>query len=253
MMLVRSFAFLRIAAFLTCIPAAAQFAEPILSWSAVPNPAGTVSLKLDFVTPVGQTTGVNTQAIPESRLEVGLGRGFETVFQMPFLRVSEPDRSSVLAGGQFSLALRYLVAGSPTAKYAISISGRLEVPTGNSMVVGNATQLMPMMLAEWHALPRLLLYSNIAWNTTISGTPRFANFQHANAVVWVACRQFMPVLEVAGSTNTLNGNTQLVIQPEVMIARAERLELKAGLSVALIPTPHYAIRSQIAWFWGKRR
>jgi hypothetical protein len=76
------------------------------------------------------------------------------------------------------------------------------------MVVGNATQLMPMMLAEWHALPRLLLHSNIAWNTTISGTTRFANFQHANAVVWLARRQFMPVLEVPAaqilSTVTLN-------------------------------------------------
>ena len=247
------FGYLWIAAFLTCMPAAAQLTEPILTRTAVPNPAGTVSLKLDFVNSVGETTGVNTQAIPEARLEVGMGRGFEAVFQMPLLRVSEPDGSSVLAGGQFSVALRYLVAGSATGKYAISILGRLEVPTGDSTVVGNSTQLMPMVLGEWHAARRLLLQSNIAWNTTISGTSaRFANFQHANAVVWLASRHFIPVLEFAGSTNTLNGNSQLVIQPEAIVAQAQRLELKAGLAVALLPTPHYVIRSQIAWFWGKR-
>jgi hypothetical protein len=253
-MLVRSAAHLWIAALLTCIPAAAQFNEPILTRTALPNPAGTVSLKFDFVTPIGQTTGVSSQAIPVSRLDVGLGRGFETVFQLPLLRVSEADGSSVLAGGQFSVALRYLLAGSPTAKYAISVSGRLEVATGNSTVVGNSTQLMPMMLAEWHAVPRLLLRSNIAWNTTVGGTlGKIAYFEHANAVVWLASRHFMPVFEVVGGTNTLTGNTQLVVQPEVIVARSQHLELKTGLAIALVPTPRYAIQSQVAWFWGKRR
>jgi hypothetical protein len=236
----------------TSMPIAAQFAEPILTWSAVPEPAGTASLKLDFVSSIGQTAAASTQAIPESRLEVGLGRGFETVFQMPVLRVSEPNGNSVLVGGQFSIALRYLLAGSPNSRYAISVSGRLEVPSGNSTAVGNATQLMPMLLAEWHAKDRVVFRSNIAWNTTVSGTTgRFANFEHANAVVWLVSHHFMPVFEFVGSTNTLNGNTQLVIQPEVIVAQVQHLELKTGLSLALIPTPHYAIRSQIAWFWGK--
>jgi hypothetical protein len=43
-----------------------------------------------------------------------------------------------------------------------------------------------------------------------------------------------------------------VVQPELIIAEAQHLELKAGISVALIPTLHYAIRSQLAWSWGKR-
>ena len=250
----RSLAYFSLALLSATSHAAAQFAEPILTRTAVPNPAGTVSLKFDFVSPVEQTAGVSTQAIPESRLEVGLGRGFATVLQMPMLRVSEPAGNSVLAGGQFSVALQYLVAGSPTARYAVSVWGRLEVPTGSSAIVGNATQLMPAVLAEWHATPRLLFESNIAWNTTVgSSSGKFANFQHANAVVWLVNRHFMPVFEFAGSTNTFNGSTQLVIQPEVIVAQIQHLEFKTGFSVALLPSPHYAIRSQVAWFWGERK
>jgi hypothetical protein len=250
----RSVAYLGMATFSICLPAMAQLAEPILTWNAVPNPAGSVSIKSDFVSPIGQTTGASAQAIPETRMEVGLGRGFETVLQMPLLRISEPNGSSVLAGGQFSVALRYLLAGSLSAKYAISVSGRLEVPSGDSTIVGNFTQLMPMVLAEWHAAERMLLWSNIAWNTTIgSGPGRFANFEHAHAVAWLVNRHFTPVLEFAGSTNTLNGNTQFVIQPEAIFTPNPHIELKTGLAVALMPTPHYGIRSQVAWYWGKRQ
>jgi hypothetical protein len=252
-MRVPSIAYLWTAVLWTCVPAAAQFAEPIFARAAAPNPAGTVSLKLDFVTPVGRDSGVRAQAVPESRMEMGLGRGFEAVFQMPFLRVPEHNGSTVLAGGQFSLALQYLLAGSPAARYAISGSVRLELPSGDSTVVGNTTQVMPALLAEWRATPRLLFRSNLAWNTTISGsTGGFANFEHANAVVWLASRHFIPVVEFAGSTNTRNGNTELVVQPEVIVAEAGHLEVKAGFSVAVVPTLHYDIRSQLAWFWGKR-
>ncbi len=249
----RCVAYLCVALSVAGLPAAAQVTEPILTWSAVPNPAGTVSVKLDFVSGLDQT-GVSAQAIPESRLEVGLGRGFEAVLQMPLLRISEPNGSSVLAGGQFSAALRYLVAGSATGKYAISIAGRVEVPTGDSQIVGNQYQLMPMLLAEWQVAPRLLFRSNLAWNTTVSGTTaRFANFEQAHALVWRYSRYLSPVFEVVGSTNTLTGDTQVLVQPEVIVAPARNLELKSGIWVAMIPVPHYGIRSQIAWFWGKRQ
>jgi hypothetical protein len=167
--------------------------------------------------------------------------------------VNQPDGSSVLAGGQFSVAVRYLLAGSATAKYAISIGGRLEVPSGDSAIVGSTYQLMPIVLAEWHATPRLLLRSNLAWNTTVGATTgRFAYVQHSNAVVWMAGHRFMPVFEVAGGTSTLNGNSQLVIQPEVIVAPVEHVELKTGFSVRLIPVTDYGIRSQLAWYWGTR-
>jgi hypothetical protein len=249
----RSIAHLGIAAVLTCVPCFAQFAEPILTNTAAPNPAGTVSLKLDFVNTAGGSPGVSSQAIPESILQVGLGRGFETLVQMPLLRISETNGSRVLAGGQFSLALRYRLAGSSTEKYAISVSGRLEVPTGDSHVVGNSTQLTPMVLADWHVAPNLLLQSNIAWNSAVTGTiGKVSYFERANAVAWLAGRHFMPVVEFVSSTNTASGKTQSVIQPEIIVARSRYLEIKTGLSIELTASPHYAIRSQVAWFWGKR-
>ena len=243
-----------IVALLTCGIAAAQFAEPILTRAAVPNPAGTVSLKLDFVSPVDPATPVTSQALPISRLEVGLGKGFEAVLQIPLLRVSESNGSSVLAGGQFSAALLYLLAGSPTGRYAISVSGRLEVPGGDSAVVGNQTQLMPMVLAEWRAAPGLLLRSNVAWDTAIAGsTPRFAFLEQAHALVWVARRRFMPSVEFVASTDTIHGGTQMILQPELILAPSRHLELKTGFAVGVSPAPRYTIRAQLAWFWGNRR
>jgi hypothetical protein len=239
-------------ALLICFRADAQSAEPILTWNAVPNPAGVASVKLDFVSPLGETSGTSTQAIPESRLELGLGHGLETVFQMPLLRASEPDGSSVLGGGQLSVALRYLLVGSQSSRFAMSVAGRLEVPTGDSTLVGNATQLMAMVLSEWHVSANVALLSNIAWNTSVGATTgRFANFEHSHAVVWSRNRFVMPVFEVAGTTSTVNGNSQVVVQPEVIVVPIKHLELKTGLSVALVPTPHYGIRSQLAWIWGK--
>ena len=240
-------------ALLICFRAGAQSAEPILTWNAIPNPAGVVSLKLDFVSPLDETGGTSTQAIPVSRLELGLGHGLEMLFQIPLLRASQPDGSSVLGGGQFSLALRYRLLGSRSSRFAMSIAGRLEVPSGDSALVGNATQLMPMLLSEWRMNSEVSFRSNVSWNTTVGATNgRLANFQHSHAVVWSLNRFAIPVFEVAGSTSTLTGNSQIVVQPELIVAPAQHLEFKTGLSVTLVPTPHYGIRSQLAWFWGKR-
>jgi hypothetical protein len=48
--------------------------------------------------------------------------------------------SSELIGGQFSVALRYLLVGSQRSRFAMSIAARVEVPSGDSALVGNATQ-----------------------------------------------------------------------------------------------------------------
>ncbi len=196
-LLVRSCVF----ALMICSRANAQSVEPILTWNAVPNPAGMASLKLDFVSPLGETSGTSTQAVPVSRLELGLGHGLETVFQIPLLRASQPDGSSVHGGGQFSVTLRYLFLGSQSSRFAIAIAGRLEVPSGDSALVGNATQLMPMLLSEWRVNSEVSFRSNVTWNTTVGTTSgRFANFQHSHAIVWSVNRFVMPVFEVAGST-----------------------------------------------------
>jgi hypothetical protein len=48
--------------------------------------------------------------------------------------------SSELIGGQFSVALRYLLVGSQRSRFAMSIAARVDVPSGDSALVGNATQ-----------------------------------------------------------------------------------------------------------------
>jgi len=93
------------------------------------QPCGNGEPQTRFREPMDASTGTSSQALPVSRLEVGLGCGWETVFQMRLLRVSDANGTSVLAGGQFSMALQYLLAGSPGASYA-PVSGRLEVPSG---------------------------------------------------------------------------------------------------------------------------
>jgi hypothetical protein len=108
-------------------------------------------------------------------------------------------------------------------------------------------------LAEWHATPNLLFRSNLAWNTAVAGTTgRFAFLEYSYATVWLASRHWIPVIESAGSTSTVYGGAQVIVQPELIVAPSRHLELKLGLSLGVIATERYAIRSQIAWFWGKR-
>jgi hypothetical protein len=113
---------------------------------------------------------------------------------------------------------------------------------------------MPAVLAEWRAARRIIVRSNLAWNTVVAGTtPPFANLEHSHSVAWLLNRHFTPVFEFVGSTNTRNGNTQLVVQPEIIFAYTRFLELKAGLSSQFYPEPHYDLRMQMAWFFGKRQ
>jgi hypothetical protein len=57
---------------------------------------------------------------------------------------------------------------------------------------------------------------------------------------------------LVGSTNTVRGGTQMIVQPEIIVAPSRHLELKTGLSFGVVSTSQYAIRSQFAWVWGKR-
>jgi len=126
-------------------PALAQFAEPIFTRSAIPNPLGTGSLKMDFVETLGASTRSRSAAIPESLLEIGLGRGLEAALMLPLLRVSQPGGSSVPAGGQFSVALRYQLAGSADAKFAIAVA---ELKSGLSLgVLDTRRYTIPSQLA----------------------------------------------------------------------------------------------------------
>jgi hypothetical protein len=98
-----------------------------------------------FVSPLRRGT---SQALPQARLDIELGGGFETRLQMPLLRVMQPTGGSVPGAGQFSVALQYLLAGSQSADYAISVATRMEVPSGDSKIIGTETQIMPTVLVE---------------------------------------------------------------------------------------------------------
>ena len=71
--------------------------------TATPEAPGDASLQLLFVNPVGP--GIS-QALPQARLEIGFGQGFQTIVQMPLLRIAEPNGGIILGGGQVSAALQ---------------------------------------------------------------------------------------------------------------------------------------------------
>ena len=55
----------------------------------------------------------------------------------------------------------------------------------------------------------------------------------------------MPAIEVVGSTDTLHWTTELVVQPELILAVGRHKDLKAGPSLELVPNTSYAIRVEI--------
>lgn len=227
-------------------PATAQFAEPILTRTAIPEAPGEASLQLLFVNPVG--TGIS-QALPEARLEIGLGEGFEAMAQVPLLRIAEPNGGNILGGGQVSAALQYLIAGSLSAGYALSFAVRVEGPSGDSAIVGNQTQIMPTALVEWRPRRPLVFRSNIGWDRAVAGSSRqFAFLEYDNALSWTHRTDVVPAIEVVGSTDTLRWTTELVVQPEVILAVGRHMELKAGPSFELAPNTSYAIRAEISLF-----
>jgi hypothetical protein len=75
-------------------PSAAQFAEPILTRTAIPEAPGDASLQVLFAHPVDTRI---LQALPQAGLEIGLGQGFRAVVQMPLLGFAEPTEEASLA------------------------------------------------------------------------------------------------------------------------------------------------------------
>lgn len=238
-----------------CLPIGAQIAEPILTKMAIPFARETGTVKLDYAGGIGRHGG-SSQVIPEATLETGVLKGLEFLVRFPLLRVSpRPGGPAVIGGGQLAMGARYLLAGSAERSYAISVQTIVEAPTGDALLVGNATQLMPGVLADWHPTSQIVIHSNIMFDRSIGGTGRKSSFfEYANALAWMATDHFLPVFEFVGSTNTITGKTQLVGQPELIVLIGQHLELKGGLSLGLNSgTPHVGLRTQVGWFWGKRK
>jgi hypothetical protein len=235
-----------------CISVRCQTPEPILTRSAVPFDVGAGNAKLDYVGGLGRSGG-NSQAIPEAMLEVGIQSGLEVLVRFPLLRVSRGN-SSVVGGGQLATGARYLFTGGSAHTYAVSVQTVVEAPTGDTQLVGDATQVMPSILAEWRPLHRLALHSNFTFDRSIGGSRRAEFAEYANAIVWQPTKRLFSVFELVGSRNGFTGQTQLVAVPEIIVRAIEHLEMKAGLQLGMTSaTPAVGLRIELAWSWGRPR
>jgi hypothetical protein len=247
--------YLCVAATVTCVPISAQIAEPILVKTAIPFAPDAGAVKLDYAGGIGRSGG-SLQIIPEATVETGIGKGLEVLARFPLLRVMPTSGGpAVIAGGQLAAGARYLVAGGAECAYAVAIQAIVEAPTGDTRLVGNATQVMPAIFADWRPARRIVVHSDFMFDHSVGGTgPGSGFFSYGYAVAWLATNHFVPVLEFVSSTNTLTGTTQLVEQPEAILRVGPHWEIKAGLTFGLNrPAPHLGLRVQVDWFWGKRK
>jgi hypothetical protein len=231
----------------------AQVAEPILTKSAAPLEPGTGAIKLEYAGGLGSSGG-STQAIPEATLEEGILNGLELLQRFPLIRLTEPNGSTILGGGQFAIGARRLLAGGAARAYAISFQGVVEVPTGNTRLVGDATQAMPTLLADYRLLKNIVAHANLTYDRSVGRTHSKASFlEYQSALTWRPGARLTPVVEFVSSTNTFSLRTQTITQPEIILRIGRRVEWKAGLQLGLTSaTPPVGIRIQLATFWGKR-
>jgi hypothetical protein len=231
----------------------AQVAEPILTRSAMPLETGAGAIKLEYAGGIGRSGGA-TQAIPEATVEEGIRNGLELLQRFPLIRLTLPNGSTILGGGQIAIGARRLLAGGAARAYAISLQGVVEAPTGNTRLVGDATQVMPTVLADYHFLRNLASHANLTYDRSVGRTLSKASFlEYQTALVWRPGARFSPVVEFVGSTDTFRVRTQMITQPEIILRIGAHFEWKAGLQLGLVSTtPPVGIRIQLAAFWGRR-
>jgi hypothetical protein len=230
----------------------AQLAEPILTKSAAPLAPDAGAIKLEYAGGLGPSGG-RTQAIPEATLEEGILHGLELLQRFPLIRLTAPNGSTILGGGQIAIGARRLLAGGADRAYAISFQGVVEAPTGNTRLVGDATQVMPTVLADFRLLRNLAAHANLTYDRSVGHTPSRASFlEYQTAMAWRPGARLTPVVEFVGSTDTYRLRTQMITQPEIILRIGRRLEWKAGLQLGLASTSPLGIRIQLAAFWGKR-
>ena len=231
--------------------ARAQTSEPILTKSAETLGRSEGSLKFDYAGDLLRSR-TSSEVIPEATLELGLRNGLEGFLRFPLLRVTVGTRA-IIAGGQLAAGGRYLLLGGLARSYAISVQAIVETPTGDGAIVGDATQVMPSLLAEWH-LGRLALHSNFTFDRSIGGTRRSGFRAYENAVAWHATARYIPVFEFVSSTNAITHRTQVIAQPELIIRLAAHFEYKMGMQFGVNSlTPPIGLRIQFAASWGKRK
>lgn len=234
------------------LPAFSQIEEPILTKSAQIFVPASGSLKLDYAGSIIHT-GASSQIIPEFTLQEGLAKRLEGILRFPLLRFRPEGGAAVVAGGQVAVGGKYLLIGGPRTTATISVQGVMEAPTGDSRVVGDATQVMSAILADLHLTGHLISYTNVAWYSSFGGTGRHMSFiGYDTALALAGPRRLVPALEFAGSTNTSNGRTQAVIQPDLLFRKGAHFEFKLGIPAGLNSiSPTLGIHAQVAIFWGE--
>jgi hypothetical protein len=221
------------------LPVFSQIEEPILTKSAEVFGPASGSLKLDYAGSVIHS-GASSQIIPEFTLQQGLAKRLEAILRFPLLRFRPEGGTAIIAGGQVAMGGKYLLLGGPGTTVTISVQGVIEAPTGDSSVVGNAAQVMSAILADWHLTRHLTSYTNVAWDGSFGGIRQHMAFiGYDSALALAGSRCLIPALEFAGSTNTSNGRTQAVIQPDLLLRKGSHFEFKlgvpAGLSIPYLP------------------
>ena len=231
----------------------AQIAEPILTKSAIPFAPGAGGIKLEYAGGLGSTGG-GSEVIPEGTLEEGVTGGVEALLRFPLLRVHLSPGATVIGGGQLAIGARALIGGGARRAFAVSLQAVIETPTGNTRLVGDATQLMPTVLADWRPVSKVVVHANLTYDRSVGHTLSRASFlEFQNAITWRLTDRVVPVLELVSSTNTFSARTQLVTQPEVILRAGPHFEWKAGLQLGLTQAaPSLGLRIQFAAFWGKR-
>ncbi len=236
-------------------PLAAHRAEPISTEFALPfqPKAGTVKVIYEYER---EGDGASQHTLPEIELELGIAPRVQVNLGYSLFRIKEGrDDSAALVGGKLEVGARYLLFGGGTRSYAVSLQGTVEAPTGNRQLLGDATELGAGLFVDRYLGERVRFHSNLAWKTTVGGrheTERL--FEYNNALVWLASLRWIPAVEALGTTNTVTGQTELAVQPEMIFYAGPHLELKVGVPVGLTAiSPRIGVRAQIAILWGGPR
>ncbi len=192
--------------------------------------------------------------IPEVEFELGLTRRTQVSFEMPEIREKFAGEPATVGAGHLEIGFRYLVAGGPLKSYSISLNPRVEAPTGNRRIAGDATEVGLFLHYDKELGERVVLHGNYGWSSTIGGSePPERLFRYHSAAVFLATLRWNPVLEIVGSTDTARWRTELAIQPEIIFWAGPHLELKLGLPVGLTgAAPRIGVRAQIAIIFGRK-
>lgn len=95
-------------------------------------------------------------------MEGGVLKGLKVEVRFPLLRMrlQSPD-SAVIGGGHLATGAWYLLTDGARRAYAVSTEVIVETPTRDSTLLGNATEVIPALLADWRPVSQVKIHSNL--------------------------------------------------------------------------------------------